>query len=275
MYPVLFQIGPLTIYSLGLLWALGALCAGWVVRLELKRYRFDPELASAMVFAAAAGGLIGARLLLILEEWNSFIRSPWDFILSGAGFSWHGGLLGGALAVAWWVRRKGIPWLKAADISAPAAALGYGIGRIGCFLAGDATWGKVTDVPWAMAFPSAIFGWIDPLTGVPYPPGVKVHPTQLYELIQSLFVFGVLWALRKKDRPDGAIFWLYLILAGLMRFLVEFWRVNRVVGLGMTEYQWISLILVLLGAISFVFFPRSTGSSIPAGASSKRERERR
>ena len=247
MYPILFQIGPFTIYSLGLLWALGALCAGWVVRLELKRYRFNPDLASSLVAAAAIGGLIGARLLLILEEWTSFIRSPWDFVFSGAGFSWYGGLIGGALAVTWVVRRHGIPWLKAADMSAPAAALGYGIGRIGCFLAGDATWGKVTDVPWAMAFPNAVFGWVDPLTGVPYPPGVKVHPTQIYELIQSLIVFGILWPLRKKTFPPGTIFWLYLILAGSMRFLVEFWRVNPVIALGMTEYQWISLALVLVG----------------------------
>ena len=247
MHPVLFQIGPLTIYSLGVLWAAGAVCAVWVARSELKRYRFDPELASTMAIAAAAGGLGGARLLFILEEWTSFIRSPWDFIFAGAGFSWYGGFLGGAVAVTWVVRRYGIPWLKAADISAPAAALGYGIGRIGCFLAGDATWGKVTDVPWAMAFPNAIFGWVDPLTGLPYPPGAKVHPTQLYELIQSLIVFGILWSVRKKGYPVGALFWLYLILAGSMRFMVEFWRANPLVGLAMTEYQWISIVLAALG----------------------------
>ena len=90
MYPILFQIGPLTIYSLGVLWALAAVCAGYVVSLELKRYRLDPELASSMVIVAAVGGLVGARLLLILEEWNAFLRSPWDFVLSGSGFSWYG-----------------------------------------------------------------------------------------------------------------------------------------------------------------------------------------
>lgn len=247
MHPVLFQIGPFTIYSLGALWALAALCAGWVARLELRRYRLDPELASTMVIAAASGGLVGARLLFILEEWDGFIRSPWDFIFAGAGFSWYGGFLGGALAAIWVVRRQGIPLLKAADISAPAAALGYGIGRIGCFLAGDATWGKVTNVPWAMAFPNAISGWVDPLTGLPYPPGAKVHPTQLYEFIQSLIVFSILWSVRKKNYPKGMICWLYLILAGSMRFLVEFWRANPVVGLAMTEYQWISIVLAALG----------------------------
>lgn len=252
MYPVLFQIGPFTIYSLGVLWALATLCAGWVVHLELKRYRLGSELASSMVFAAAAGGLVGARLLFIFEEWNSFVRAPLDFIFSGSGQSWYGGLLGGTLAVTWVVRRHGIPWLRAADISSPGLALGYGIGRIGCFLAGDATWGKVTDVLWAMAFPNAIFGWVDPLTGAPYPPGVRVHPTQLYELIQSLIVFGILWPLRRRGYPDGTIFWLYLILAGLMRFAVEFLRANPVIALGMTEYQWISLGLVVLGGF-FIF----------------------
>ena len=246
MYPVLFQNEPFTIYSLGVLWALAAICAGYVVRLELKRYRLDPELATSIVFAAAAGGFVGARLLFILEEWNHFLRSPWEFILSGAGFSWYGGLIGGTIAVTWWVRRHRLLWPKAADICAPALALGYGVGCIGCFLAGDATWGKVTDVPWGMAFPNAVAGWVDPLTGVPYPPGVRVHPTQLYELVLSLCVFSVLWIFRKKRYPHGTIFWIYLVLAGSMRFLVEFWRANPVVGLGMTEYQWFSLTVAVV-----------------------------
>jgi phosphatidylglycerol---prolipoprotein diacylglyceryl transferase len=247
MYPVLFKLGPVTIYSLGLLWALGALAALWILRLELKRYGYDPDIAASVVFAAAIAGLLGARLFFILEEWESFTRAPFDFIFSGAGFSWYGGLFAGALGAVWIFDKHKLRLPQAADISAPALALGYAIGRIGCFLAGDATWGKVTDVPWAMVFPNAVAGWADPLTGVPYPPGVKVHPTQLYELVQSLFVFAILWNLRKKSYPPGMIFYLYLVLAGSMRFIVEFWRANPIVGLGMTEYQWISLVLVILG----------------------------
>lgn len=94
MYPVLFQIGPVTIYSLGVFWALGAMCAAYIVGLELRRYRLDRELASTMVFAAAVGGLLGARLLFIIEEWDGFLWSPWDYILSGSGFSWFGGVGG-------------------------------------------------------------------------------------------------------------------------------------------------------------------------------------
>jgi len=251
MYPVLFEIGPVTVHSLGVLWALAALAALWIVRLELKRYAYDPEIAGNVIFAAAIGGLIGARLLLILEEWESFREAPLESLFSGAGFSWYGGLLVGGVAAAWVFRRSKIPIDQAADISAPALALAYGLGRIGCFLAGDGTWGKVTDVPWAMAFPRAVAGWVHPLTGVPYSPGVKVHPTQLYELAQSLVVFAILWTMRKKNLPRGAIFSLYLILAGSMRFIVEFWRVHPVASLGMTEYQWISVALTICGVLVF------------------------
>ena len=247
MYPILFKVGPLTIYSFGTLMALAALTAGWIVQLELKRYRYPADLASSMVMAAAVGGLVGARLFFIFEDWQSFVRSPLHFIFAGAGFTWYGGLLGGALAVTWLVRRKQIAWLDAADIAAPALALAYGIGRIGCHVAGDGDWGPVTTVPWGVAYTNAIIGWVDPLTGVPYPPGVRVHPAPIYELIQSVIVFGILWSVRKKGYPKGTIFWLYLLLAGLMRFVVEFWRVNTILALGLTQAQWISLILILVG----------------------------
>jgi prolipoprotein diacylglyceryl transferase len=206
-----------------------------------------PRLLVALSSLPPSRGLLGARLLFILEEWESFTQAPFELLFSGAGFSWYGGLFAGAVATAWIFKKHNLPLPQAADISAPALALAYGIGRIGCFLAGDATWGKVSDVPWAMAFPDAVAGWADPLTGMPYPPGVRVHPTQLYELLQSLFVFGVLWRLRKRNYRPGTSFYLYLILAGSMRFIVEFWRVNPAVGFGMTEYQWISLALVILG----------------------------
>ena len=95
MLPILFQFGPLTIYSFGVFMALAALAAAWVVQAELKRKGYNPELASTMVFAAAIGGLVGARILFIVEDWSNFLRSPWDFIFTGAGFTWYGGFLGG------------------------------------------------------------------------------------------------------------------------------------------------------------------------------------
>jgi phosphatidylglycerol:prolipoprotein diacylglycerol transferase len=247
MYPILFHFGPITIYSFGALMALAALCAVWVVHAELKRRGYNPEIASTMVFAAAIGGLLGARLLFIIEDWSSFVRSPWDFIFTGAGFTWYGGFLGGVLAVSWVVRKNKIPWLVAADIAAPALAVGYGIGRLGCHVAGDGDWGTVTNVPWGVAYTHAIIGWVDPNTGIPYPPGVRVHPTPIYEFLESALIFAILWAFRKKDYAAGSMFWLYLVLTGIARFVVEFWRINFVLALGLTEAQWFSIAMIAVG----------------------------
>ena len=255
MYPIIFQLGPLTIYSFGAFMALAALTAVWLVRAELKRRGHNPELASTLVFAAAVGGLIGARLLFIVEEWQGFLAAPMNYILTGAGFTWFGGFFGGAAAVSWVVRKHKIPWLETADMAAPALALAYGVGRIGCHVAGDGDWGAVTDIPWGVAYTNAIVGWANPYTGVPYAPGVLVHPTPIYEFLQGMFVFAVLWSIRKKGLVPGTLAWLYLILAGLMRFIVEFWRINPPVGLGFSEAQWFSLLLMAFGVVMLVIRP--------------------
>ncbi|MEX0803033.1 MAG: prolipoprotein diacylglyceryl transferase family protein [Candidatus Binatia bacterium] len=252
MYPILFQIGPITIYSFGALMALAALSAAWVVHAELKRREYDPELASTMVFAAAIGGLIGARVLFILGDWSHFLSSPSSYILTGAGFTWYGGLLGGAAAVSWVARKNKIPWLIAADIAAPALAIAYGVGRLGCHIAGDGDWGAITDVPWGVAYTNAIIGWVDPMTGVPYPPGVRVHPTPIYEFLQSLIIFGILWSIRTRGFAPGTIAWLYLVMAGFARFIVEFWRVNPILAFGLSEAQWISLFLMAIGLLMLI-----------------------
>jgi phosphatidylglycerol---prolipoprotein diacylglyceryl transferase len=229
--------------------ALAALSAAWVVSAQLKRRGYNSELASTLVFAAAVGGLIGARALFIVEEWNNFLQTPLNYIFTGAGFTWYGGFFGGAAAASWVARRNNIPWLVAVDIAAPALALAYGVGRIGCHVAGDGDWGSVTDVPWGVAYPNAIIGWVDPSTGIPYPPGTRVHPTPIYEFIQAVVVFGILWSLRKNNYPPGTLAWLYLILAGFSRFVVEFWRINPALGWGLSEAQWFSLALSALGFV--------------------------
>ncbi len=109
MYPILFQFGPITIYSFGAFMALAALTAAWVVHAELKRYGYNPELASTMVFAAAVGGLVGARLLFIVEEWDNFLAAPMNFIFTGAGFTWYGGFFGGVAAVSWVLKKAQDP----------------------------------------------------------------------------------------------------------------------------------------------------------------------
>jgi len=260
MYPILFQFGPLTVYSFGAFMALAALAAAWAVSAELRRHRYDSELASTMVFAAAIGGLLGARILFIAEEWQGFLASPWKYIFTGAGFTWYGGFFGGAAAASWVVKKNKIPWLVGVDIGAPALALAYGVGRIGCHVAGDGDWGAVTDVPWGVAYTNAIVGWADPNSGIPYAPGVLVHPTPIYEFLQSVLVFGILWALRKKELAPGTLAWLYLILAGLSRFIVEFWRINPQIGFGLSEAQWFSLLLMALGLVLLATRPLKSGT---------------
>jgi phosphatidylglycerol:prolipoprotein diacylglycerol transferase len=185
--------------------------------------------------------------LFIVEEWSNFLQAPLSYIFTGAGFTWYGGFFGGAAAASWVARRNNMPWLVAADIAAPALALAYGVGRIGCHVAGDGDWGSVTDVPWGVAYTNAIIGWVDPSTGIPYPPGTRVHPTPIYEFIQAVAVFAILWSLRKNNYAPGTLAWIYLILAGFSRFVVEFWRINPALGWGLSEAQWFSLALIALG----------------------------
>jgi phosphatidylglycerol:prolipoprotein diacylglycerol transferase len=247
MMPILFHIGPIPVYSFGAFMALAAIAAALTLQLELKRTGYNPEVASTMVFAAAVGGLIGARLLFIVENWSDFLRTPMSYIATGAGFTWYGGFIGGALAASWVAVKNRIPWRRAADCAAPALAAGYGIGRIGCHVAGDGDWGTVTTVPWGVAYTNAIIGWVHPLTGVPYPPGVRVHPTPIYEFLQAVLIFGILWALRKKSYAPGSLFWLYLVLAGIARATVEIWRINPPVALGMSEAQWFGIAFAVVG----------------------------
>jgi phosphatidylglycerol---prolipoprotein diacylglyceryl transferase len=242
MYPILLQIGPLTVYSYGVMMALGFLSAGWVVGKGLERQGKDPAFASTLVLWAAIGGLLGARLLFIIERWHEFLANPLSLVLTGAGFTWYGGLIGGVIGVTLCIRRYGFSWLEIMDAVAPAIAVGHGIGRIGCHLAGDGDWGPPTTLPWGVAYTNAIIGW-------DYPPGVRVHPSALYETIAYLLIFAVLWGMRTTPRPIGSLFWGYLLLSSLARFVIEFVRINPPLAFGLSEAQMISLILMTIGAV--------------------------
>ena len=241
MWPVLFKLGPLTIYSYGTMMAIAFLVGGSLARREMNRKAMNGDLASSMVFWAAVGGIVGSRLWAVAEDWRSFLEHPSSMIFSGAGFVWYGGLLGGTLAVSWVIRRHRLPWARVVDCIAPGLALAHGIGRIGCQLAGDGDWGSVSDLPWAMAYPNAIVGW-------DYAPGVRVHPTPIYETIGYTLIFAFLWSMRKRPHPDGTLFWWYLVLASSARFAVEFVRINDPSLFGLTDPQLVSIVLVAIGA---------------------------
>ena len=221
--------------------AIAFLVGGWIIGKELDRRGLNGELASTIVFWAAVGGLGGSKLWAVVQDWHALLHDPIGTIFSGSGFVWYGGLVGGTAAVSWTIRRHGLPWLTLVDCIAPALALAHGIGRIGCQLAGDGDWGAVTDVPWAMAYPNAIVGW-------PYAPGVRVHPAPIYEMLAYFAVFAVLWSMRNRPHPDGTLFWWYLVLASGARFVIEFYRINPPVALGLSAAQWFSVLLVAIGA---------------------------
>jgi len=231
--------------------ALAFLVAGLVMQSDLVRRGAPGDLAWSIVASGAVGGMVGARLLLILHRWPEFVAAPLDLVTSRGGFIWYGGLLGGVLTTAWPIRRSGVPWTLVADSAAPGLALGYAVGKVGCHLAGDGDWGTPTMLPWGVAYVHGTAPW-------PHPPGVNVHPAPLYEAAAALLIFVALWRLRGWRAPAGTIFAVYLLATGAARFLVEFVRTNQPVFLGLTEAQWTSAALV---SVALLWFLRLLGAS--------------
>lgn len=273
MIPVLFKIGPIQIPSYGFMLMVAFVVNYFLLHRELKRRGKDPQLAADIIFWGALGGIVGSKIYFAIERgtgWEN-IQALGDllaglFTLNGAragqalavlgtGLVFFGGFLGGLIAITVLLKRRGESWLLIADAVAPLLILGYAIGRIGCFLVGD-DYGVACDLPWAMTFPK----------GIP-PTTTPVHPTQLYEMAAGLIIFAVLWKLRKKTKPDGVLFSIYLVLAGLERFLIEFIRMNTEYLFGLTGAQIISIILIAIGTFG-IFRLRSVtvhGAGVQSG----------
>jgi phosphatidylglycerol---prolipoprotein diacylglyceryl transferase len=232
MYPVLFRIGEFEVTSFGVLLGVAALVGIWLFGRELARSGLPPDASNAAV-AGIFGGLLGAKLVWTVEFMGNAPVA--DLLFSRGGLSWFGGLLGGVGAGLWMLRRYRVPLVRGLAAATPALAVGHAIGRIGCFLVGD-DYGRPTDLPWGVAFPM----------GLP-PTDVRAHPTQLYEAIA---LAGVAWMLirwRRAGVPDRVVLGRYLVLAGSIRFAIEFIRINlRVLG-PFTLAHLISLSLVAGG----------------------------
>jgi phosphatidylglycerol:prolipoprotein diacylglycerol transferase len=239
MYPFLFEIGSFRLPTFGLMVALGFLAALWVLQRELPRKGFDVELGSTIITAGMVGGLVGAKLYFVLFEmpgatWGETFAA----LFSGSGLTWYGGFVVAAVAIYWIMKKRQVPFLPIADASGMALALGYGIGRIGCQLAGDGDYGVPTDLPWGMAYPDGVVPTLE-----------KVHPAPVYETLLGLAIFAVLWNLRQRFEKPGQLFCLYLVLAGAARFGVEIIRLNPHVLWGLSAAQLISLAMIAGGAV--------------------------
>jgi phosphatidylglycerol:prolipoprotein diacylglycerol transferase len=242
MMPILFKIGSIPVHSFGVMMTLGFLVAGIVAQRDLARKNGPPGLAWSMLGFAMIGGLLGARFHQAVYHWAEFQADPWTFMTSRTGLVWYGGVLGGVLATLWPIRRAGIAYGSAADTAALGLTIGLAIGRIGCHLAGDGDWGTPTDLPWGLAYPHGTAPW-------PHPPGVRVHPAMLYEMLALFGIFAILLRLRTRIAPPGALFAVYIVLTGFARLMIEFVRTNAPIFLGLTEAQWTSIVLIAGAAV--------------------------
>jgi phosphatidylglycerol---prolipoprotein diacylglyceryl transferase len=236
-----WQVGPFDVPTFGLMLWVATVCGAVVMQLSFKRARIEAD-AVGMVALAVVAGIVGAKLWHVVDSPAEFKMDGWPVLWSTGGFAWFGGLIGGILALLVQGWQAGIGKLKTLDLAAPAAAVGYAIGRIGCLTSGDGDYGVPSNLPWAMGFPHGID---------PTPPGVRVHPTPLYELIAGLAIGWWLWRRSGRrggaDVGTGAILGEYLMLTGAARFLVEFIRRNPRVLWGLSNAQLASAGCVLAG----------------------------
>ena len=230
------DIGPLQLQTFGIMLALALISCGLVAARRLRELGKPVDWAYEMVLAAGLGGIAGAKIDWIIQNPEQAFDGSLIDIVIGPGLVFFGGLLGGALAVCAWAYRRGFLGWDLLDLGAPGIALGYAIGRIGCQLSGDGDYGVPSDLPWAMAYPDGTV-----------PTTALVHPAPVYETLAMGLVTIVLWNLRGRFAP-GVLFGLYLVLAGIERFLVEIIRRNDAVAVGLTLAQLISVAMVAAGA---------------------------
>ena len=247
------EIGPLTLQTFGICFAVAFLLAGGLVARRLTELGEPADWSYELVFAALIGGLVGARVDYVIQNWSEVSDDLLGSIFSGSGLVWLGGLVGGALGVIAWAWWRGFLGLRLLDLCAPGLALGYAVGRVGCQLSGDGDYGIESDLPWAMAYPEGTV-----------PTDDEVHPTPVYETVAMGLTALVLWHLRDRFRP-GVLFALYLVIAGVERLLVEFIRRNEEVALGLTQAQLVSVVMAAAG-VAWLVRARARGGLAAAPA---------
>lgn len=267
MYPIFFRLpdwlpfmGGEDITSFGVFMFLSFLTGGVLLRSEMERAELDPEKAWDLLFMAVLGGVLGAKIYYVLLNYPQLVADWKGAIFSRGGMVWYGGFGGAVLLIILEIRRQKLPLGKIADLAAPPLAIGYAVGRMGCFLVGD-DYGRPTASWMGIKFPMGTpptrvstleshFGiQVDPAIVEQFGQVVPVHPTQLYEIGLSILIFVVLWRIRVHEHAGGWIWWVWLAMASTERFLVEFVRVkdDRFFG-PFTMAQVIAMGLVLLSA---------------------------
>ena len=320
MYPRLSDLfydlfgfqSPVPLYSFGLMVALGILVAAELLKREMNRLhavgllpavRVKGEgkrgktrlekappgaIVGTMALIAGAVGIAGSKLFHILDYWDRFTADPIGMIFSASGLTFYGGLICAGIAVAWYVRKRGLPVARVADAIAPGLILGYGIGRIGCYLSGDGDWGvcsSLADKPgwipgflWSETFPRSVTLGGNPTLqdlfafnnarGDTCVVGVHdgVYPTMLYEFVVCSLLAAGLWAVRKHPFKAGWLFSAYLVVNGAERFIVEIIRLNPDNAGGLSQAQLIALGLMVAGAVGLALTTRRVAPAAPIPA---------
>lgn len=288
MIPVLFEIGPLRVYSYGLMLGIAFLLGSAIMAAALKRRRLDPAIANTVTILAVVFGIAGAKILYLLENWDAFLASPAGMTFSAGGLTWYGGFVLALLAVSLYIRRKKAPFLKVWDCLGIALILAYGVGRIGCHLSGDGDYGVPTTLPWGTIYaegtakpammledyfqrnPEAREVWhYDSLRVLiagkdrlghfytRFDEQTPLHPTPIYELLLGVAGFFLLLAIEKRGAlPDGGLFMVYLMLSSVFRFSVEFLRLQPRIAFGLSEAQLFSIALFILGGAGLMILRR-------------------
>ena len=254
MFPELFNLGPVTVYTYGVILAAAYLLG---LQLAMRRARargMDANRALDLGIAIIISALVGAKLLLVIVDFDHFSENPNEiFSIVRSGGVFYGGLIAAVAVAFWYMRRHKMPLWVTCDIFAPGIALGHAVGRLGCLAAG-CCFGSPTDVPWAITF-------TDPAAAanVGTPLGVALHPTQLYESVTELAILVFLLTTERRGRPfPGRTFWAYMLLYGVSRFIIEFFRGDPrgMVFDGVSTSQFISLILVPLSVVMLLYLSR-------------------
>ena len=252
-HPVAYKFGPLQFTGFGFAMLLCFVIGQIIVQNEMKRRGQDDDAVGDMTFAAVIGGLLGAKI------YYAILMGDAGSLMSRAGFVFWGGLIGGVIAVTAVVMRKKLGVARVSDSVAVALPAAYAVGRTGCWAVGD-DYGRPWDGPWATVFPEgappSTVASMSSMFGVQFPPGmsptevVAVHPTQIYEVLMGTVMFFIVWKLRNRVHGPGWLFGLYCLLAGIERFIVEFFRAkdDRFFIGGLTAAQVIAIAFALFGA---------------------------
>lgn len=260
MYPRLFEIGPITVYTYGVLLAAAYLIGLKFAVARARRHGLDGDRMLDLGIYIIIAALIGAKLLLLIVDFDLFVRQPselWTLARSGGVF--YGGLIAAFLVAMWYIRRHRLPVWTTTDMFAPGIALGHAIGRLGCFLAG-CCFGRPTSLPWAVTFSDPFAA-----SNVGTPLGTPLHPTQLYESGAELLILGALLATERRGRYfPGRTFWWYVLLYSISRFVIEFFRGDeRGMFWGISTSQIISLVLLPVSVAMLLWLSRRPDAPAP------------